>query len=61
MALGHSIVKFKHIKLVVAVNGIHLKRKYKGIMFIIAFLDGNEQIFHLAFSVGDIESESSCT
>ena len=38
-----------------------MKEKYKGTLFVAVCLDGNEQIYPLAFGVGDIENEQSYT
>ena len=61
IALGQSIAGFNKLRPVVAVDGMHLKRKYKGTLFVAACLDGNEQIYPLAFGVGDTENEQSYT
>ena len=61
MALGQSIAGFNKLRPVVVVDGTHLKGKYKGTLFVAACLDGNEQIYPLAFGVGDTENEQSYT
>ena len=61
MALGQSIARFNKLRLVVAIDGTHLKRKYKVTLFVVAYLDNNEQIYHLNFGVGDTENEQSYT
>lgn len=53
IALDQSIVGFRHIRPIVTVDGTHLKEKYKGTIFIAACLNGNEQIFFLAFDIND--------
>ena len=38
-------------------DGTHLKGKYNGILFITIAMDGSDQIFPIAFGVGDIEND----
>ena len=52
---------FNKFRPVVAVDGTHLKGKYKDTLFVVAYLYGNEQIHLLAFDVGDTENEQSYT
>ena len=59
MVLGQSITEFNKLRPVIAVDETHLKRKYKGTLFVRACLDGNEQIHPLTFGVGDTENEQS--
>ena len=61
MALGQSIAGFNKLRSVVAVDRTHLKEKYKGTLFVATCLHGNEQIYPLAFGVGDTENEQSYT
>ena len=62
MAIGASIRGFKsHIRPVLAVDGTTLKGKYKGTLYIAAGLDGNEQIYPLAFGIGDGENDEAYT
>ncbi|CAA0810864.1 MuDR family transposase [Striga hermonthica] len=44
---------------VIVIDGTHLKGKYKGILFVATTKDGNEQIFPLAFGIGDKECHSA--
>ncbi|CAA0840720.1 Unknown protein [Striga hermonthica] len=44
---------------VIVIEGTHLKGKYKGILFVATTKDGNEQIFPLAFGIGDKECHSA--
>ncbi|CAA0814968.1 MuDR family transposase [Striga hermonthica] len=44
---------------VIVIDGTHLKGKYKGILFVATTNDGNEQIFPLAFGIGDKECHSA--
>ena len=62
MALGGSIKRFSSfIRPVVAVDGTTLKHKYSGYLYIASALDGNGQIFPIAFGIGDGENESAYT
>ena len=45
----------------IAIDGTHLKGKNKGILFIATTIDSNDQIFLIAFGVGDIENDRSWT
>ncbi|KAH9679403.1 SWIM-type domain-containing protein [Citrus sinensis] len=54
MAIGSSLRGFSSsIRPVIAVDGTFLEGKYKGTMFIATCKDGNNQIYPLAFGVGD--------
>lgn len=44
---------------VIVVDGTHLKGKYRGVMFVDAMKDENEQIFPLAVGIGDNENDNS--
>jgi hypothetical protein len=60
MALGPSIEGFKScIRPVVAVDGTFLKCKHQGTLFIATSLDGNNQVYPLAFGIGDSENDQS--
>ncbi|XP_024042932.1 uncharacterized protein LOC112099718 [Citrus clementina] len=60
MAIGSSLRGFSSsIRLVIAIDGTFLKGKYKGTMFIATCKDGNNQIYPLAFGVGDSENDAS--
>ena len=59
MALGASISGWEHCRPVIAIDGSFLKTKYEGTLFTACALDANEQIFPLAFGVGDLENDSS--
>ena len=41
----------------IAIDGTHLKEKYKRILFISPAMDGNDQIFPIAFKVGHLEND----
>ena len=45
----------------IAIDGTHLKRKYKGILFITTMMDGNDKIFLIAFGVGHLENDQCWT
>ena len=57
MALGACISRFKECRPTVAIDGTHLKGKYKGVFYVAAIMDGNEQIFPIAFGLGDLEDD----
>ncbi|XP_052300367.1 uncharacterized protein LOC112498962 [Citrus sinensis] len=60
MAIGSSFRGFSSsIRPVIAVDGTFFKGKYKGTMFIAICKDGNNQIYPLAFGVGDSENDAS--
>ena len=57
MALGPCITRFTSYKPVVAIDGTHLKGKYKGVLYVVAAMDGNEPICPIAFGVRDLEND----
>ncbi|KAK3188651.1 hypothetical protein Dsin_028212 [Dipteronia sinensis] len=60
MVLGPSIEGFKScIRPVVAIDGTFLKCKHQGTLFIATSLDGNNQVYPLAFGIGDSENDQS--
>ncbi|RVW49007.1 hypothetical protein CK203_080949 [Vitis vinifera] len=60
MLIGASLAGFHtSIRHVVAVDGTFLKAKYLGTLFITACKDGNNQIYPLAFGIGDLENDAS--
>ena len=60
MALGASIRGFQSkIRPVIAIDGTTLKHRYRGYLYIAAAVDGNGQIYPLAFGVGDSENEKT--
>ncbi|WJZ85788.1 hypothetical protein VitviT2T_005306 [Vitis vinifera] len=60
MSIGASLAGFHtSIRPVVAVDGTFLKAKYLGTLFIAACKDGNNQIYPLAFGIGDSENDAS--
>ncbi|XP_022157476.1 uncharacterized protein LOC111024169 [Momordica charantia] len=60
MALGCSIRSFRScIRLVLVIDGAHLKGKYRGVILIVTPVDGNNQIYPLAFGIVDKEKDNS--
>ena len=58
MALGSCNNGFRSsIRPIIAVDGTFLKGKFCGILFVAACKDGNDQIFPLAFGIGDNEND----
>ncbi|KAK2652587.1 hypothetical protein Ddye_012443 [Dipteronia dyeriana] len=47
------------IRPVIAIDGTLLKGPHKGVLFVAVCMDGNDQIFSLAFSVGDSETNEA--
>ncbi|XP_022156566.1 uncharacterized protein LOC111023441 [Momordica charantia] len=61
-AIGCSIRGFGScIRPILVVDGAHLKGKYRGVLLTASSIDGNNQIYPLAFSVVDKESDDSWT
>lgn len=57
VTLGSSVKDFKqYIRPVIAVDGSHLKRLYRGSMFVATCLDENHQLYPLAIGVLDLEN-----
>ncbi|XP_050111795.1 uncharacterized protein LOC126590369 [Malus sylvestris] len=62
MAMGAFIRGFRgSMRPVVAVDGTFLKGKYLGTLFVAVCHDGQNQIYPLAFGVGDSENDASWT
>ncbi|KAH9679310.1 SWIM-type domain-containing protein [Citrus sinensis] len=60
VALGSSIKGFmQYIRLVIAVDGTHLKGLYRGSMFVATCLDGNNQLYPLAIGIMDSENNDA--
>ena len=60
MAFGACIYGFRtSIRPIIVVDGTFLKLKYLGTLFIAASKDGNNQIYPLAFGIGDLENDTS--
>ena len=45
----------------IAIDVTHLKGKYNRILFIATIMDGNDQIFPIAFGVGHLENDRCWT
>lgn len=57
MSFGPSIRGFQqYLRPIIAVDGTHLKGRYKGTMFVACAKDGNDQAYPLAFGYGDTEN-----
>ena len=48
-----------HIRHVLVVDGTTLKGRYKGTMYIASAMDGNEQIYLVAFDIRDGENDAA--
>ena len=60
MAFGACISGFRtSIRLIIPVDGTFLKLKYLRTLFVAASKDGNNQIYPLAFGIGDSENDAS--
>ncbi|KAL8554603.1 hypothetical protein ACS0TY_002695 [Phlomoides rotata] len=61
-ALGASISGFtRYGRLVIVIDGIYLKGKYHGTLFVVVTQDGNGQFFPLASGVGNVGCNESWT
>ena len=56
---GPSVEGFKHCRPVISIDGTHLYGKYEGKMLIATAVDGNNQLFPLAFAIVDKECTAS--
>ena len=62
MAFDACISSFRECcRPVIAIDGTHLKGKYKGILFTVTAMDGNDQIFPIAFGVGHLKNDQCWT
>lgn len=61
IAIRASIRRFQHMHSMVAVDGTFVKNRYGGILYITSCLDMNEQIYLLAFVIGQSENDTSST
>lgn len=60
MAIRSSWREFSSsIRSFIAINGMFLKGKYKGSMFIATYKDSNNHIYPLAFDVSDSKNGAS--
>ncbi|KAL5576418.1 hypothetical protein UlMin_018117 [Ulmus minor] len=56
-----SIQGFSYCQPIISIDATHLKSKYIGVLFTAVCHDANQQIFPLAFGVGDSENDASWT
>ncbi|KAL5566318.1 hypothetical protein UlMin_029482 [Ulmus minor] len=61
IAFAASIHGFSYCLPVISIDATHLKGKYSGVLFTAVCHDANQQIFPLAFGVGDSENDASWT
>ncbi|KAL5541110.1 hypothetical protein UlMin_043396 [Ulmus minor] len=61
IAFAASIQGFSYCWPVINIDATYLKGKYIGVLFTTIFHDANQQIFPLAFGVGDSENDASWT
>ncbi|KAL5574090.1 hypothetical protein UlMin_023687 [Ulmus minor] len=59
IAFAASIHGFSYCRPVISIDATHLKGKYRGILFTAVCHDANQQIFPLAFGIGDSENDAS--
>ncbi|KAL5582889.1 hypothetical protein UlMin_015331 [Ulmus minor] len=59
IAFAASIRGFSYCWPVISIDATHLKGKYRGVLFTAVCHDANQQIFPLAFGVGDSENDAS--
>ncbi|XP_038888768.1 uncharacterized protein LOC120078560 [Benincasa hispida] len=59
MALGPYIRGFASCWPCIIVDGSHLKGKYKGAMLVVVSMDGNNQLYPLAYAIVDNETDQS--
>ncbi|KAL5549338.1 hypothetical protein UlMin_004569 [Ulmus minor] len=59
IAFVASIHGFSYCRPVINIDATHLKGKYRGVLFTAVCHDANQQIFPLAFGVGDSKNDAS--
>ncbi|XP_010467673.1 PREDICTED: uncharacterized protein LOC104747692 [Camelina sativa] len=60
MSFGQSIRGFyKGMRKVIVVDGTFLKNKYKGVLLVATAVDGNSNLYPIAFGIADSENDSS--
>ncbi|KAL5556423.1 hypothetical protein UlMin_038659 [Ulmus minor] len=59
IAFAASIHGFSYCWPVISIDATHLKGKYRGVLFTAVCHDANQQIFPLAFGVGDSKNDAS--
>ncbi|KAL5554014.1 hypothetical protein UlMin_041415 [Ulmus minor] len=61
IAFDASIKGFQYCRPVVSIDATHIKGKYRGVLFMAVCHDANQQIFPLAFGIGDSENDAAWT
>ncbi|KAL5573307.1 hypothetical protein UlMin_022904 [Ulmus minor] len=61
IAFDASIKGFQYCRPVVSIDATHMKGKYRGVLFMAVCHDANQQIFPLAFGIGDSENDVAWT
>ncbi|XP_010481178.1 PREDICTED: uncharacterized protein LOC104760023 [Camelina sativa] len=60
ISFGQSIRGFyKKIRKVIVVDGTFLKNKYKGVLLVATSIDGNSNLYPIAFGIADSENDAS--
>ncbi|XP_062100818.1 protein FAR1-RELATED SEQUENCE 5-like [Humulus lupulus] len=59
LAFANSIKGWKHCRPVIVIDGTYLKTSFGGTLFTASTMDANNNIFPLAFGIGDSENDSS--
>ena len=59
IAFDASIQGFNYCRPVVSIDATHLKGNHQGVLFTAVCHDANQQIFPLAFGIGDSENDAS--
>ncbi|KAL5576769.1 hypothetical protein UlMin_018468 [Ulmus minor] len=58
IAFDAFIQEFSYCRPVVSIDATHMKGKYQGVLFTVVCHDANQQIFPLAFGIGDSENDA---
>ncbi|KAL5560647.1 hypothetical protein UlMin_036858 [Ulmus minor] len=61
IAFDASIKGFQYCRPIVSIDATHMKGKYRGVLFMAVCHDANQQIFLLAFGIGDSENDAAWT
>ncbi|XP_062118361.1 uncharacterized protein LOC133831977 [Humulus lupulus] len=59
LAFANSIKGWKHYRSVIMIDGTYLKTSFGRTLFIASIMDANNNIFPLAFGIGDSKNDSS--
>ncbi|KAM6580868.1 hypothetical protein CsatA_004642 [Cannabis sativa] len=59
LAYAHSIKGWQHCRPIIVVDGTFMKSSYRGTLFITSTMDASNNIFPLAFGVGDSENDEA--